>query len=216
MSSWVFDVCWFSHGLLILGTFVWCNMTVQNSLSLPFLPSLSIPWDLWSNIAHLSPLWPESVSDWRRPLALLQWPVKYSSINHLWLLKEPDSWPPETVGLHLRGEGGVWIRRGGGVLSCPTVKPCFISPAALWAWLDHQATWFLSFFFFYPFSLQNFHQGREVWCRVETEECAGWRTVKPVIWKSKGLKCVLVQPNEATATFKPGRPPRPGNSSHMP
>lgn len=113
MSSWVFDVCWFSHGLLILGTFVWCNMTVQNSLSLPFLPSLSIPWDLWSNIAHLSPLWPEIVSDWRRPLALLQWPVKYSSINHLWLLKEPDSWPPETVGLHLRGEGGVWIRGGG-------------------------------------------------------------------------------------------------------
>lgn len=61
-------------------------------------------------IAHLSTLWWEIISDCSRPLALLQWPVKDISINHLWLLKEPDSRPPEIVGLHLReAKRGGWV-----------------------------------------------------------------------------------------------------------
>lgn len=106
----------FFHGLFIPSTWVWCNMTVRSSpITLSFFPSLAIPRDLWTSIAQLSLLWWKIISDWSRPLALLQWPVKYSSINHLWLLKEPDSWPPEIVGLHLRGDEGVWIKGGKGI-----------------------------------------------------------------------------------------------------
>lgn len=63
-----------------------------------------------------------------------------------WLLTTRDSWiaPQKWEGCEWEGE------KGSGVLTCPTVKPCSISPAALLAWLDHQATWFLSSSYSFP------------------------------------------------------------------
>lgn len=69
--------------------------------------SCSVPWDLRTCLAHFSTLWWEILSERSRPLAPLQWSVKYSSINHLWLLKEANSWPPEIIGFYLGGAGGV-------------------------------------------------------------------------------------------------------------
>lgn len=156
MSSGVFDVCRFFHGLFIPSTWVWCNMTVRSSpLTHSFFPSLAIPRDLWTSIAHLSLLWWKIISDWSRPLALLQWPVKYSSINHLWLLKEPDSWPPEIVGLHLRGDGGVWIKGGKGIRgsSLPYSETMLYFPGNTLSLTRSPGHDFLSAF--YPFPLQK-------------------------------------------------------------
>lgn len=122
MWSWVLmwmALSWTFH--------VWCNMTKQPSNS-PVFPLCLNPLRFLGLHRTPLPLWWEIISDWSQPLALLQWSVKYCSINHLWLLKEPDSWPPEIVGLRLKSEGLVWIRggKGSGVLAYLTVKPCFL------------------------------------------------------------------------------------------
>lgn len=120
---------------------------------------LCLPPSPVRHIVQLSPLWWEIISDWGQPLALLQWSVKYCSINHLWLLKKPDSWPLEIVGWQQRGErGGMNDRgdKGSGVLAYCIVKPCSISMAALCAWPDHHSTWFLG-----PFYLLQKLQSRQ-------------------------------------------------------
>lgn len=94
------------------------------------------------------PIMPLSTFSWRsyqmanKPLALVKWSVKYSSINHLWLLKELDAWPPETDGLYLTVKRNVWIRAEGkawrylhhqkllyfpGTLQIDLISPCLLS-----------------------------------------------------------------------------------------
>lgn len=66
----------------------------------PIMPCCTFSWRSYQ-MAH------------KTPLALVKWSVKYSSINHLWLLKELDFWPPETDGLYLTVRKTVWIRGEG-------------------------------------------------------------------------------------------------------
>lgn len=71
------------------------NMTWAKQLLTSFLPLfLSIP-------SCFTFSWRSYQMAHKNPLALVKWSVKYSSINHLWLLKELDFWPPETDGLYL-------------------------------------------------------------------------------------------------------------------
>lgn len=91
-----------------------------------------------------------------------------------WLPTTRDSWIAPERGKAGRLGGWMGGRCGGGsgAPSCPAVKLCSISPAALWACLDHQRAWFLCSSDPFPFKTKkkNHHPGREVWCRVKAEQ----------------------------------------------